>query len=65
MVVGIELVCRLGVATKLNLVEGGWIYSALLGHFGAAAAAAKLLTNDAEVLEWAIRARALHAPSVA
>ena len=50
MVVGIELVCRLGVATKLNLVEGGWIYSALLGHFGAAAAAAKLLTNDAEVL---------------
>jgi 2-methylcitrate dehydratase PrpD len=46
MVVGIELNCRLGVATDLSLVEGGWIYTALLGHFGAAAAAARVLDCD-------------------
>jgi 2-methylcitrate dehydratase PrpD len=43
IVVGIEASCRLGVATDLSLVEGGWIYSALLGHFGAALAAAHVL----------------------
>jgi 2-methylcitrate dehydratase PrpD len=43
---GIELTCRLGVATDLSLVEGGWIYTALLGHFGAALAAAHVLNLD-------------------
>jgi 2-methylcitrate dehydratase PrpD len=43
---GIELTCRLGVATDLSLVEGGWIYTALLGHFGAALAAAHVLELD-------------------
>lgn len=43
IVAGIELACRLGVATDLSLVEGGWIYSALLGHFGATLAAAHVL----------------------
>ena len=28
VLLGIELTCRLGVATRLNLVEGGWIASA-------------------------------------
>ncbi|MCC6535340.1 MAG: MmgE/PrpD family protein [Burkholderiales bacterium] len=46
IVAGIELNCRLGVATDLSLVEGGWIYSALLGHFGAALAAAHVLGLD-------------------
>jgi len=46
MVAGIELTCRLGVATDMSLVEGGWIYSALLGHFGAALAAAHVLGLD-------------------
>lgn len=46
IVAGIELTCRLGVATDLSLVEGGWIYSALLGHFGAALAAAHVLGLD-------------------
>ena len=54
LVAGIEVVCRLGVATRLSLVEGGWIYSSLLGHFGAATAAAKLLANDASVLRSAL-----------
>lgn len=43
VVVGLETVCRLGVATRLSLVEGGWLYTPLLGHFGAAAGVAKLL----------------------
>jgi len=46
IIAGIELNCRLGVATDLSLVEGGWIYSALLGHFGAALAAAHVLGLD-------------------
>jgi 2-methylcitrate dehydratase PrpD len=41
--VGIETVCRLGAATRLSLVEGGWLYTPLLGHFGAAAGVARLL----------------------
>jgi 2-methylcitrate dehydratase PrpD len=48
IVAGIELSCRLGVATDMSLVEGGWIYSALLGHFGAALAAAHVLELDRE-----------------
>jgi 2-methylcitrate dehydratase PrpD len=43
VLLGIELTCRLGVGTRLNLVEGGWIYTALLGHFGAALAAGRIL----------------------
>jgi len=54
IVCGIEIMCRLGVATDLDLVRGGWIYSALLGHFGAAAAAARILQNDAGVIARAL-----------
>jgi 2-methylcitrate dehydratase PrpD len=43
---GIELTCRLGVATRLNLIEGGWLYTPLFGHFGAAAAASRLVSPD-------------------
>ena len=46
VLLGIEVTCRLGVATQLNLVDGGWIYTALLGHFGAAAASARLMNAD-------------------
>lgn len=53
---GIEVSCRLGVATDLNLVDGGWIYSALLGHFGAAAAAARIFSDDPDVLRSALGA---------
>ena len=54
VLLGIELTCRLGVANKLNLVEGGWIYTALLGHFGAALAAARLIDPRPEVLRNAL-----------
>lgn len=50
VLLGIELTCRLGVATRLNLVEGGWIYTALLGHFGATLAAARIIDHRPEVL---------------
>jgi 2-methylcitrate dehydratase PrpD len=43
---GIELTCRLGTATDLSLVQGGWIYTALLGHFGATLAASHVLQLD-------------------
>ena len=48
VLLGIEVTCRLGVATRLNLVDGGWLYTALLGQFGAAAAAARLFNADAK-----------------
>jgi 2-methylcitrate dehydratase PrpD len=51
---GIEVNCRLGVATDLSLVEGGWIYSALLGQFGAAVAAARALHLDAAAVRNAL-----------
>ena len=54
VLLGIELTCRLGVATRLNLVEGGWIYTALFGHFGATLGAARLIDPRAEVLRNAL-----------
>jgi 2-methylcitrate dehydratase PrpD len=54
VLLGVELTCRLGVATKLNLVEGGWIYTALFGHFGAAFAAARLVDPRPECLRNAL-----------
>jgi 2-methylcitrate dehydratase PrpD len=54
VLLGIELTCRLGVATRLNLVEGGWIYTALFGHFGATLAAARILDARPAVLRNAL-----------
>ena len=54
VLLGIELTCRIGVATKLNLVEGGWIYTALFGHFGATLAAARLIDPRPDVLRNAL-----------
>jgi len=54
VLLGVEMTCRLGVATRLNLVEGGWIYTALLGHFGATLAAARLIDPRPEALRDAL-----------
>jgi 2-methylcitrate dehydratase PrpD len=54
VLLGVELTCRLGVATKLNLIEGGWIYTALFGHFGATLAAARLIDPRPDVLRNAL-----------
>ena len=50
VLLGVELTCRLGLATRLNLVEGGWIYTALFGHFGATLAAARVIDHRPDVL---------------
>lgn len=41
--VGLELICRIGVATRIGLIQAGFIYSGLFAHFAAAAAAARIL----------------------
>ncbi len=45
---GIETTCRLGVACKLDIIDSGFIYTALLGYFGATAAAGRALGLSAE-----------------
>lgn len=54
VLLGIELTCRLGVATRLNLIEGGWIYTALMGHFGATLASARLINPRPDALRNAL-----------
>lgn len=44
---GLETVCRLGVATTIGIIESGWIYTPLFGHFGATLAASRVLGLDA------------------
>lgn len=46
IVLGIEVTCRLGVASNKNPTDAGWIYTPLYGIFGSAAAAGKLLNLD-------------------
>ena len=43
---GLEVVCRLGVATRIGIIESGFIYTPLFGHFGATVAAARVLGLD-------------------
>jgi 2-methylcitrate dehydratase PrpD len=43
---GLETVCRLGVATRIGIIESGWIYTPLFGHFGATLAASRVLGLD-------------------
>lgn len=45
---GLEVTCRLGVAITVDIIETGFIYSSLLGYFGATAAAGRAfgLTAD-------------------
>ncbi|WP_029001002.1 MmgE/PrpD family protein [Azohydromonas australica] len=43
---GLEVTCRLGIATEVDIVESGFIYTSLLGYFGATAAAGRALGLD-------------------
>ena len=47
VVAGLELVCRLGVATRIGIIDSGFIYTSLFGYFGATAAAARVMGLDA------------------
>jgi len=43
---GLETICRLGVATRIGIVESGFIYTPLFGHFAATVAAGRVLGLD-------------------
>jgi 2-methylcitrate dehydratase PrpD len=43
---GLETISRLGVATRIGIIESGYMYTSLLGHFGATLAAARVLGLD-------------------
>ncbi|OZD13111.1 MmgE/PrpD family protein [Rhodococcus sp. 06-156-3C] len=43
---GLEVITRLGTAVEVDIVESGFIYSSLLGYFGATAAAGRALGLD-------------------
>ncbi len=43
---GLETICRLGVATQIGIVESGFIYTPLFGHFAATVAAGRVLGLD-------------------
>lgn len=46
MAVGLELICRLGMATSIGIIESGFMYTSLFGHFAATAAAARVMGFD-------------------
>ncbi len=48
LAVGCDLVCRLGLALKVNPDDAGWYPPPILGAFGAAAASARMLGLDAD-----------------
>lgn len=54
VVAGLELVCRLGIATTIGIIDSGFIYTSLFGYFGATAAAARVLGLDARQMVNAI-----------
>jgi 2-methylcitrate dehydratase PrpD len=45
---GLETICRLGVATRISIVDSGWIYTPLFGYFAATVAAGRVLGLDAD-----------------
>ncbi len=46
VVVGLETISRLGIATRIGIIESGFMYTSLFGHFAATAAAARILGLD-------------------
>lgn len=45
---GMEVTCRLGISIAVDPMESGFNYTSLLGYFGAAAAAGRVLQLDAD-----------------
>ena len=43
---GLETICRLGVATRIGIIESGFMYTPLFGHFAATVAAGRVLGLD-------------------
>jgi len=44
--VGLETICRLGVATQIGIIESGYMYTPLFGYFAATIAAARVMKLD-------------------
>jgi 2-methylcitrate dehydratase PrpD len=40
---GLETICRLGVATRIGIIESGYMYTSLFGYFAATIAAGRVL----------------------
>lgn len=51
---GLELISRLGVATKAGIIETGFMYTSLFGHFAATAAAARIWRLSAAEMQNAL-----------
>jgi 2-methylcitrate dehydratase PrpD len=45
---GADVICRMGLATKIPLQQGGWMFSPLYGYFGATVAAGKIIGLNEE-----------------
>jgi len=43
---GLETICRLGIATQIGIIESGFMYTSLFGHFAATIAAGRVLGLD-------------------
>lgn len=43
---GLETICRLGVATKISIIDSGYMYTPLFGYFAATIAAARVMRLD-------------------
>jgi 2-methylcitrate dehydratase PrpD len=43
---GLETICRLGVATRIGIIESGFMYTSLFGHFAATVAAGRVAGLD-------------------
>jgi 2-methylcitrate dehydratase PrpD len=43
---GLETICRLGIATQIGIIESGFMYTPLFGHFGATVAAGRVMGLD-------------------
>ncbi|MBE2276422.1 MAG: MmgE/PrpD family protein [Rhodobacteraceae bacterium] len=51
---GLELISRLGLATTVGIIESGYMYTSLFGHFAATAAAARVMRLSAEQMRNAL-----------
>ena len=49
---GLETICRLGIATRVGIVESGYMYTSLFGYFAATVSAGKILgLTQAEMID--------------
>lgn len=46
LTIGLDIHCRLGMAATVGIVESGWVYTPLMGIFGATATAGRLMGLD-------------------